>query len=82
MASKTPMICTVSGIAANLVVDNENALIVPHKDNEAIYEKILYLLNNPDVANKIKMNAFQDVQIYSIENKVQLHDLLYSKLLK
>lgn len=82
MASKTPMICTVSGIAANLVVDNENALIVPHKDNEAIFEKILYLLNNPDVANKIKMNAYQNVQTYSIENKVQLHDLLYSKLLQ
>lgn len=59
MACGLPCISTdcSPGGARELIQDGVNGLIVPCGDAEAIAEKIIYLLNNPEVAEKIGHEA-------------------------
>jgi glycosyltransferase involved in cell wall biosynthesis len=48
-----PVITTSTGEMGSLMKDNETAFIVPPNNADAIAEKILFILNNPDVALKV-----------------------------
>ncbi|CAN5187778.1 glycosyltransferase [soil metagenome] len=58
MAAGIPSVLTLSGIAADFVIDNETALVVPFRNSVAILEKIELLFSNADLNLRIKTNAF------------------------
>ena len=71
--SKTPSIYTSSGIAREIAVHEENALIVDFKNSEQITESIIRLVENRDIREKITENG-----IKSIDERFQLDTMINS----
>ncbi len=61
MILKIPMICTLSGIANEIVVDKTNALVVDYKNSTDIKEKIELLKNNSILKDELTIAAFKTV---------------------
>jgi glycosyltransferase involved in cell wall biosynthesis len=61
LAAGVPSIFTLSGIAPDFVVDNKNALVVPFKNSEAIYEAMLKILKDENLAEKLKQEGYKTV---------------------
>lgn len=58
MSFGKPVIATEAvGSAYTLIQNGENGFIIPEKDGRALEEKIVYLLDNTEIANKIGENA-------------------------
>lgn len=65
LAAGKPIIAQDFPVLREVLHDNINSLLVPPGDVNAISDKIRYLLNNPDICQKISTNAFEDAQQYS-----------------
>lgn len=61
MALKVPSVFTSSGVLAEYGVDGVNCHIVPFCDSEAIFKKVVEVLDNPESEKVITQNAFMQV---------------------
>lgn len=61
MASKCAVITTNVGGLTNIILDNFNGLIIPTNDEQALYESIKYLIENPRQSEIIAENGFNTV---------------------
>ncbi len=52
MAAK-PIVSTDVGGTEDVIVDGENGFIIPQENEESFREKILFLLQNPETAQKM-----------------------------
>jgi glycosyltransferase involved in cell wall biosynthesis len=59
MNAATPMVVTDSGGPSEVVVDGVNGYVVPVKDYKNMADRIIFLLNNKDVAKKMGMAGFE-----------------------
>jgi glycosyltransferase involved in cell wall biosynthesis len=57
MLAGIPVIASSTGEMGKYLKDNETAFIVPANDIDAIAEKILFIVNNPDIATIIGQNG-------------------------
>jgi glycosyltransferase involved in cell wall biosynthesis len=57
MIAGIPVIASSTGEMGKYLKDNETAFIVPANDIDAIAEKILFIVNNPDIATIIGQNG-------------------------
>lgn len=57
MAAGVPVICTASGIGVEVAADNVNAMLVPFRDSNAIYNKMMDLLHDPVKGATLIKNA-------------------------
>lgn len=48
-----PVVSTATTGAKEIIIDGDNGYLVPIGDHQAIADKIIYLLSNPDVAQKM-----------------------------
>jgi glycosyltransferase involved in cell wall biosynthesis len=79
LASKVPSVFTLSGIAPNFVKDRENALVVPYKDSERIYNALLDIFNDSALREKIKTNGLISVkEKYDLNLMIQNLEELYA----
>lgn len=62
LAARATSIFTLSGIANEFVVNEENAIVVPYKDSNAIYKSILHVLKNNSLAKKLSENGLLAVK--------------------
>lgn len=62
LAAGIPSIFTLSGIAADFIVDDENALVVPFKDSGKIYDAMIKLIANPDLKRRLAENGLESVK--------------------
>lgn len=62
LISKVPSIFTLSGIASNFIQHEKNALVVPYKDIQAIYEAIIKILEDKNLTETLKNNGYEDVK--------------------
>lgn len=62
MAAGTPSISTAVGGALEVVVDGENALLVPPRDSQSLANSIIRLLEDPELGVKLGRNASQTMQ--------------------
>lgn len=69
MYLRTPMICTLSGIAKDLVKNDFNALTVNYQDSVSIKMQLLKLLSDKDLQTTLIQNAAASVRQLSFENK-------------
>jgi glycosyltransferase involved in cell wall biosynthesis len=74
MASSIPMVCTLSGIAAEYIEDKKNAIVVNYKNSKEIKEGIEILIKNKDLKEVIVTYAKN-----SLNGKFDI-DLMISKL--
>ena len=73
LASGIPSVFTLSGIANEFIEDRRNALVVPYKSSTAIYEAILLLLTDTNLASALIANGKNDVA-----EKFQLQKMISS----
>lgn len=78
LASGVPLICTISGIAHDIVHDEVNALVVPHKDSTAIETALLKLLKDKQLASSLSVNAKRSAALeMNMDIQKQLLEELY-----
>lgn len=77
LASKTPSVFTLSGIANEFIEDKKNALVVPYKDSKSIESSILELLENQNLKEKIVENGIKSVKKYNLVSFVESLEKLY-----
>jgi glycosyltransferase involved in cell wall biosynthesis len=76
---KVPSVFTLSGIANSFVEDGKNALVVPHKDADAIYEAVKKMLADESLRGRVAEQGFKDVWArYHINDMFTRLDELYS----
>lgn len=80
MASEIPMIISLSGIASEFAKNEENCLIVPYCDSDAIYSSLSVLLNNHELREKLQKNGYDTVRKY-FDNRIKI-DKITSLYLK
>lgn len=66
-----PMVCTLSGIANDFIVNEKNALVVDYKSSEEIYIALKKILASDDLRNKLIYQGKIDVKEYNFETKFE-----------
>ncbi len=61
LAAKVPSVFTLSGIAREFIVNRENALVVPFKDTDAVYQAIHEILVTEELGKTLKENGLKAV---------------------
>lgn len=80
LASGIPSVFTLSGIANEFIRDNENALVVPYKNNEAIYESILKLIKSEELRKQLIKKGKEDVsRLFPLEIMIKKLETLYNE---
>jgi glycosyltransferase involved in cell wall biosynthesis len=77
LAAGIPSVFTMSGIAHEFIKDGENALVVPYKDSDAIYNAIMEIMKNNELRNKITENGKIIVEQFSLNRFIQNLEDLY-----
>lgn len=62
LAAKVPSVFTLSGVATEFIKHEENALVVPFKNSQAIEKAALTLLSSPQLCERLKENGRNDVE--------------------
>lgn len=81
MACKTPVVTTSIPEIKELVTDRKDVLMANPEDPKSLAEKIMELLNNPDLQKALVENAYQTVQKFDIKLIAKQHLELYERLL-
>ncbi len=82
MAASRPVVATRVGGAAEVIFDGENGFLVESNDDEKMAEKILFLLENPEVAEKIGVRGRKTVEArFSVKAQLENTIAIYSQAL-
>lgn len=81
MSCGIPLICTISGIAHQIIKNNYNAIVLPYQNPLETYNAIKTLLENPKLKETIIKNAFNSVQQFNIQKKIAQLKNLYESLI-
>ncbi len=79
MAAGVPIICTISGVAHEIIQHGRNAYVVPYKDSEAILKAMLSFMHDPEKTAQMTERAKEDVRIFSLDRKINLLRDIYSR---
>jgi glycosyltransferase involved in cell wall biosynthesis len=71
LAAGIPSIFTLSGIAQDFIVDGENALAVPFKDSQSIFNALVMLSDNEALRAKLKGSGPD-----SVKERFALHKMI------
>ncbi len=81
LSMEVPSVFTISGIAIDFIEDQVNALVVPYKDSNAIYEAVNLILEDKKLREKIVLQGKSDVQqLFDIRNTIAKLDSLYTAM--
>lgn len=65
----TPMVCTMSGVANDLIIHQHNALVVPYKNSTEIAQAMKAILSDDELKARLMKNGREDVQQFTFEKK-------------
>ena len=78
MAARLPIVATNVGIIPEIIINRENGLIVPRKDEVALADGIKFFLSNLKLAQKMGCRARKVTEAkFTIENTVKEYEKLY-----
>jgi len=80
MSARLPVVACASGGIPEMIRHEENGLLAEKENPTDLAEKILQLVHNPDLRERLAQQAEQDVQQFSIANTIQKNIALYSEL--
>lgn len=80
MKLKVPVIASNVGGIPDIVIDDHTGKLVAAKDSQAIYQQIMHLYNNPDVAQMLSETAYQNTFNYSPQTMTKAYQQLYLTL--
>lgn len=79
LAAGIPSVFTLSGVGKEFIQDRKNALVVPYKNSEHIYEACIELLNNEDLRLQLIEQGKKDVAPFALQTFItKLEDLYLS----
>lgn len=82
MSIGKPLIATAHGAPLEIVVDGKTGYLVQPGDAESLAEKILYLLDNPQIASDIAARGNQRLlEKYTIDRAIKKIESVYTRLL-
>jgi len=81
MASGLPIVATKVGGIPEVVKDGENGLLVEPKNSKQIAEKVLLLLENNELREKISNNNIEKAKEYSWRNTIDKIEKIYSEVM-
>lgn len=64
LAARTPMVCTLSGVAHEFIEDGENALVVPYEEYKPVAHAVLRILQEEGTRSRIIENGQKSVQTF------------------
>ncbi len=77
LASGVPSIFTLSGVAAEFIRNEYNALVVEFEDANQIYNALLKLLNDRILCQSLIQRGTNSIQKFSLNNYIDKLDRLY-----
>lgn len=77
LIAEVPSIFTLSGVACEFIRHRENALVVPFENSIAITESIKLLLNDTELATKLKIKGRESVSVFSLDTYIKQLCKLY-----
>ena len=78
LAAGIPSVFTLSGIATEFIVHQKNALVVPYRDSEAIYEAAKKIVSEPGLYNSMIEQGKKDVkELFSINRMMEQLTKIY-----
>jgi glycosyltransferase involved in cell wall biosynthesis len=77
LAAGRPMVCTLSGIAHDVIVHEQNALVVPYEDVNSTAESILRLLADRELARALGAQGQRDVAHYDVTTMARSLERIY-----
>lgn len=80
LLTQIPSIFTLSGVAPEIIKHEENALVVPFQNSDAIYNAMKRLLSDNSLGETLKKNGLKTANQFSIENKISALENLYLNL--
>ena len=75
-----PSVFTLSGIAHEMVKDEENALVVNYQNSDEIVEAVRKLLANEELRIKLSNNGKKSVETYTTRKKMRKLEELYENV--
>jgi glycosyltransferase involved in cell wall biosynthesis len=82
LAAGVPSIFTLSGIAPDFIKNEKNALVVPYRDSDAIYEAMIRLSESKALREQLSINGPLSVkEKYDLPIMIEALDKLYSQCL-
>jgi len=81
MACRTPVLATTVGAIPDIIKDGENGFLLKTNDPRHIAERIIELLNKPDLLEKVSINAYNYVrENFSYEKTLEAWRKILSEL--
>jgi len=77
LATGTPSVFTLSGIAREFIRDRENAVVVEYKNSEQIFLGLCDILENEELSKKLIIGGRESIQQFSIGKYMQELETLY-----
>lgn len=77
LASGIPSVFTLSGIASDFIENGQNALVVPFKDQEAIFSAFQLILDNEKVRHDLIRNGKKATELFSYNKMISKLISLY-----
>ncbi|MCH2214324.1 MAG: glycosyltransferase family 4 protein [Flavobacteriales bacterium] len=77
LAGGVPSVFTISGIGAELIRTEENAIVVPYKNSRRVYEAIKRILEDDEFRNKLVKNGRETVMPFGLKPFISRLEDLY-----
>lgn len=82
MAFGVPVIASIGGGTGELILDDVNGYLIPSKDPDKLFEKIMHLLDNFSLAKELGENGRNRVKkFFNLEDKIKVYVTTYHDLL-
>lgn len=79
--SRIPSVFTLSGIAFDIARNEENCIVVPYKNSDAIFKGLNWLIENPLLSNIISENGYNSVRdSFDVIVKIKKLEKLYASI--
>ena len=80
LIAKTPSVFSLSGIANEFIINNRNAIVVPHQETKPIADAIELLISDAALRNTIIENGYNDVKDrFQLTNMIVALEKLYDQ---
>lgn len=81
LATETPSIFTISGIANDFIKNEKNALVVTFKNSKEILNSMKRIIADPGLVNKITKNGLSDIkEQFDLTKMISNLNILYKNL--
>jgi glycosyltransferase involved in cell wall biosynthesis len=80
LAAGTPIIASQIGGVSEIIENKKNGLLIPKEDPQVLAQKIFFLINNPEIAQRLTEKAKESIKNFSLEKMIKKTENIYFQL--